>query len=77
MTPQHYFLALQSEIALHHQSNKDLSPCFEVKKLLTVANKIGNNFAIVVITIFENLSLICLGWVQKVGRKTILRDLRE
>jgi hypothetical protein len=34
------------------------SPFFEVKKLLTVANKIGCNFALVVIVIFENLSLI-------------------
>ncbi len=30
---------------------------FEVKKLLTIANKIGCNFALVVIIIFENLSL--------------------
>jgi hypothetical protein len=33
------------------------SPYFEVKKLLTVANKIGCNFALIVIVIFENLSL--------------------
>jgi len=30
---------------------------FEVKKLLTIKNKIGCNFALVVITIFENLFL--------------------
>jgi hypothetical protein len=50
-------------------SIKDLSPSFEVKKLLTVANKIGYSFALVVIAIFENLSLICLGWMQKSREK--------
>jgi len=33
------------------------SPSFEVKKLLTITNKIGCNFALVVIIIFENLFL--------------------
>jgi hypothetical protein len=54
-------------------STKDLSPCFGVKMLLTVANKIGYNFALVVIAIFENLSLICLGWVQKNKEKNNLK----
>jgi hypothetical protein len=30
-----------------------------------------------VIAIFENLSLICLGWVQKAGKKTKFKDLWE
>jgi hypothetical protein len=34
-------------------SIKDLSACFGVKKLLTVANKIGNNLALVVIAILR------------------------
>jgi len=44
-------------------------PSFEIKKLLIVANKIGYNFALVVIIIFENMysffNLIVMGAKNK------------
>jgi hypothetical protein len=52
---------------------KYFSPSFEIKKLLIVANKIGCNFALVVIIIFENMSLF-FNWIG-MGAKNKERNI--
>jgi hypothetical protein len=58
---------------------KYFSPSFEVKKLLIVTNKIGCNFALVVITIFENMFLFfnLIGMGAKNKERNILERFVE